>query len=519
MAKDDFTSFPSRIPPDFVARTVQRLLPPNLDQSKLTAKQRVLLLQHIDELTEAVANDPVRYFQPSAGGQWDFLSCNDPDVQGLYFFAGNKSGKTTGAAILVGENAAGEPLWDRKRRTVRDLLLRGRTPLRICAFCEDFATHEETVIPTLLSWIPRRLLASNPIERGPSGNVVKVIFESGTHIYLRTYDQGYAKAEGKDYDLVWCDEPPARDIYTAIFRGLVATKGRLIISATLLTETWLYDELSQPFVRVFEATMYDNEWLDASARQNFEALLSEEERNIRIYGKPSSLTGKIYPSFHDKEPYVQPFVARLWNPVEEEPYPIIAGVDPHERKGLYIEWAWLTPDNKIVWFDWSVVPSGRLSDMFDAIARKEAGHSGPTRLVVIDPNRGTAKQMDDMSWQTAFEERGYEVMLGIDDINFGHSQVRELLGSDPQMYWLESCRGAGGPVWQMFRYTWDDYSRALRRERGPKEKPKQTHKDFPDIHRYVACAHLEYRMFSNKRGYDVLTLNNARTNANPYSRL
>ena len=518
-AKDIFSKFPSKIPPNFVSKTVAELLPPRDTWASMTTDQLLKLKDKKDELTQLVASDPVRFFRPSPGGQYDFLTTVEPSLQGLYFFAGNKTGKTTGAAILVSENAAGTPLWGRDYRTVRDLLVRGRTPLRICAFCEDFTTHAETIIPSILSWVPRRLLAARAVEPGPSGNYVSVRFANGSVIYLRTYDQGYAKAEGKDYDLVWCDEPPDRSIYTAIFRGLVATKGRLIIAATLLSEVWLYDELEKPFVRIFEASMYDNPWLDDEGRRNFDSLLTEEERQTRITGKPSTLHGKIYPSFVDRPPFIVPEQHCIWDVTKEEPYPIIMGVDPHERKPLHIAWAWLCPGNKIVWFDWALIPSGTLSDVFAALKRHEDAHTGPTRLVVMDPNRGAAKQMNDQSWEEAFLEHEYDVILGSDDLKFGHSQLREMLSTtEPLMQWMESCRGEGGPVYQMSRYVWDNHSRKLAFEKGQKEKPKDLYKDFPDIHRYVACAHLEYNVLSSGGGYETIDIRKAKKNAhaNPY---
>ncbi len=499
MTKSGLQQFPSMLPTGYVAKTLARLLPNEDVIRELPGPKLLELLKLKDEYTQLIEEDPIRFFQPSPGGQYDFLTCTDKNVQCLYFFAGNKAGKTTGAAILVSENASGLPLWSRDARHLSDLLLSGRTPLRICIFCEDFATHEETIVPTILSWTPRPLLATRPLERGPSGNLIKVLFKSGTVIYLRTYDQGYAKAEGKDYDLVWCDEPPPRDIYTAIFRGLVAKKGTFIIAATLLSETWLYDELDQPFVKSFEATMYDNQWLDAEGRANLEATLSDEERSIRIYGKPTNLSGLIYTSFKDASPYVIPQSDRIWNAYKEEPYPVILGIDPHERKPMYCEWGWLTPNNCVVWFDYELIPAGSLSDVFARLASREKEHLTPTRLVVMDPNRGRAKQIDNRSWEEEFQERGYDVLLGIDDLNFGHSELREMLATtSPQMVWMETCRGKGGPIYQMLRYTWDDYSRGVRFERDPKERPRQRHKDFPDIHRYVAAAHLDFRVLTNK---------------------
>ena len=496
--------FPSFVPPDFATRTLKRLLPgPDVIRT-LNKGQLIDLARQRDELITLIGEDPVRFFQPSPGGQYDFLSEANPDIQGLYFFAGNKSGKTTGAAILVSENATGTPLWGRAQRLPGDLLLEGRSPIRICAFCEDFSTHEETIVPTIFSWTPKHLFANRPLERGPSGNLTKIFYKNGSVIFLRTYDQGYAKAEGKDYDLVWCDEPPPREIYTAIFRGLVARKGRLIIAATLLSETWLYDDLDQPFIKLFEASSYDNPWLNAQARANFESLLDDDERAIRIQGRPSNLTGKIYPSFKDAPPYVVPLASQIWDPLREKPYPVIMAVDPHERKPLYCLWGWVTPQDRVVWFKWKLIPPSTLTEQFNDIRKCEAEFPEQSvKLVIMDPNRGSARQIDGRSWQEEFESRGYDVLLGEDNLNFGHSELRETLANlvdrPPMMQWMETCRGRGGPIEQMLRYTWDDYGRTLKRNRSLKEKPKDLYKDFPDLHRYTAVA-----IRSGTTGYSML---------------
>lgn len=513
MAKPSQFSFPSRIPANYVSKVLDRLLPSPAEIAKLDQQQLVDLLVHRDELVTLVTNDPVRFFQPTPGGQWDFLTCSSQDLQGLYFFAGNKTGKTTGAAVLVSENAAAQPLWGRDTRTPGDLLLQGRSPLRICCFSEDFSTHEETIIPTLLSWTPKSVLKDRFIQRGPTGNITKILYKSGSEIYFRTYDQGYAKAEGKDYDLVWCDEPPPRGIYTAIFRGLVAARGRLVIAATLLTETWLYDEIEQPFVKVFEGDIHENPWLDKGAVANFEALLDEDESFTRIKGKPSTLSGLIYPGFKDQPPWVLPWVRQPWDPAKSEPWPTVLGVDPHERRPMYCEWAWVTPDNGILWYDWALIPTGPLSEVFAKLAEIERSHPSPTTLVVMDPNRGEARQIDGRCWREEFESRDFEVLLGIDDIDFGHSEVRELLFSNPpKMQWLETCRGGGrsggqGPIYQMLRYTYDDWaSRKSRYERPAKETPKNKFKDFPDIHRYAAAAHLDFSLLSGRDNL-ILSIN------------
>lgn len=513
------TKVPSRLPPTFIKATVDSFMPSRDVIATMSRDELVDLALKREELEILVEQDPVRFFHPNpTGDQYSFMTNGDPQIQGLYFFAANKTGKTTGGAISSGEFGQGTPLWEtNKRINTKNPWLTPR-PKRLCFFAEDFATHEEAIAPTYITWMKRYI---DQVQRGPSGNLARIIHKNGTNVYLRTYDQGYEKAEGKDYDLVWCDEPPPRDIYTAIFRGLVATRGRLLITATLLSEVWLYEETSQPFVKVYEATMYDNQWLDSQARENFSMMLTEEERAIRIYGKPSTLSGSIYPSFHDGLPFVIPHTDPPWDVITDKPWPVVMGVDPHERRPLYVMWGYITPNDGILWFDWDLVPSDSINSVFKRLREKERSHRVQASLVILDPNRGVQRQIDGKTWKDSFEEHEYSVLLGHDDVNYGHFVMREFLSNLPRMVWTDVCRGRGGPIYQTARYTWEDWGRGSRFERAPKEKPKEKFKDFPDIERYTAVAihdgHISYDSLTTEDN-DINLLNDGLLGGrNPYT--
>ena len=491
--KNFIDSFPSLILPDYKPLVLARLLPSRDEIEGMSRAQAIALDKERIRLEHLIDTNPVRFFQPNKGGQFDFMTCDDPHIKAKYFFAGNQTGKTTGSAILAAERATGKTLWGHSFRKVAH-----RVPTTGFFYCDSFATHKQTIIPTFLSWCPRREVAG--VERGPTGSPETIHMRNGTIIYCRTYDQGYLATEGKAYDWGWCDEPPPRDIFTGLWRGLVARNGDMWIAATLLSEEWLYDEMNQPFVRVFDASMPDNKWLSEEAVRNYTATLSEDEKQIRIHGKPRTLSGVLYPNFKDAEPFVVPQVEIPWDVRKDRPWPVILGVDPHERKPLYCEWGYLTPQNEIVWFNYALVPSGPLNAIKERIREIESTHPAPTVMVVMDPNRGKAIQLGGSSWCETFEEWGYDVLLGIDDANFGRGRVREMLaysdGQIPAMRWMEACRGKGGPIYQMLRHSWEDWARGSRFAKGVREKEKELNKDFPDIHRYVAAAKLDYKLLT-----------------------
>lgn len=493
---------PSKIPHNFIQKTLQRLIPSEDIIRTLSGPQLKALVDKVEEYKHLIKSNPIQFFTPNSGGQEQFALDNDPQIRVFCFFAANKTGKTTIGAIRVLERLIGQSLWGSQIRNITF-----KVPARGAVFAEDFESHKEITQPALDSWCPRGFITKK--QKNAAGQIVEYQFKNGSILHFRTYDQGSEKAEGKDWDIVWCDEPPPRDIYTAIFRGLVATDGKLFITATLLKEVWLYDESEQPHVRIYESEIHDNEWISQSAKRDFEASLDEDEKLIRIKGKPASLTGLIYKSFSDSGPYIIPYKSPSLY------YPVIMGVDPHERKPVHIMWFFITPDDEIVAFDYALVQCETVGEMWTDIHSYEDRHPNIAKVVIMDPNRGAAKQLIKSTpgapscWKEVFEQEGYNVLLGFDDIRIGHSIVSNcLFGKKPRLFFMSNLKGSEGPIWQMKRYSWDDWRKHTGRTKDKKEVPKDKYKDFPDIIRYVCAYDPRYNSLVQDYGeFDMITSN------------
>lgn len=501
MKAPDIRRYPSRLPDSYRREVLKRLLPSSQQINKLTPDQLTKLWIKKQEILEEIERHPAKFFQPNTGGQHDYMLFDDPHKKGRFFFAGNKTGKTTGTCIIMAEYMCGRHLWGLDIRQPKKY----KTPCRGVYYTEDFNSHEETIIPNYLTWIPRGEIKQ--LIRSQSGNVSHIIHKNDSILYFRTYDQGFEKSEGKDYDIVANDEPPPREIFIAEQRGLVALGGIMYIAATLLKEAWLYDELKHKFNVGFQGEIFDNPWIDTETRDNFIAMLDETERAVRIHGKPISLTGLVYPEFRDGPPTVIEDIVP-WDIEREDPYPIIMGVDPHERKPLHCEWAYVLPNDGVLWFDWALIQPRSFKEVFADIEAREARHRARTCVVVMDPNRGKAKQAGDTCWMDQFEANGFSVLLGIDDLNVGHTTLRSWLRAR-KMRWTSRCRannemGEVSPIYQMLRYAWDDWNKQVRERRSAKEQPKEKYKDFPDVHRYVAMADLTFDMLRHKNDAIVI---------------
>jgi len=473
---------PTKLPADYISRTLSRLLPSQEEILSYNKEQLLLLLEKKEELEALITREPIRFFVPGPGAQRDFLEFQGDQRVRLYI-SGNKGGKSTAGAIRTLEHVLGRPLWgDRLSRPSYST-----PPVRWVIFAEDFDSHKEVTVPTIKTWAPAGSIVRE--TRNSQSQVTEHAFENGSLIHYRTYDQGYDKPEGKDWDGAWLDEPPPRDIYTAVFRGIVARNGVMFVTATLLKEGWIYDELDHPHVVGFEGTIHDNEWIPDDAKRDFLASLTEEERAVREHGRPRSLVGLIYKEFRNGPPFV----------VDSHPlpagYPIILGVDPHERKPVYVMYGYMTPEDRIIWFKWDLIKGSTETDIFARLDEHNAENGAAPAACIMDPNRGKAKQIGGDSWEAMFERHGYAVILGMDDLNIGHTLVRAYLRYDdetpPGMMFMDSCRGIKGPIYQLLRYSWEDW-KDRRMERDAKETPRQSYKDFPDIIRYVAAQGLTF---------------------------
>lgn len=500
----------SKIPQDFVPRTLRRLLP--LDQIQSLNRDQLIKLDVLkNRLTGFIKQDPSRFFLPNPGGQRAFLTHwdMDPERRVLLFLAGNKTGKTTGGCLLMGERLWGKPLWDRENRPNVNY----RVPATGIVFTEDFESHRDTILPTILSWWPKHIIRR--VVRNAQNCPTELILENDSILKFKTYAQGSETAEGKDWNQVWFDEPPPHSVYTAAYRGVVATNGRMYVTATLLKEAWLYDEQERDYARFFASEIHDNQWISEQAKLDFLDSLSDEERAVRESGKPFSLTGLIYKGFADKEPYIIP-------PFElPERWPYFIGVDPHERRPVHIIYFTITPQNEIIAIGYLLARGDTETILMQAHDKAlELGIPAPIRVCIMDPNRGKARQINGWSWEQVFSDGGYDVILGNDDLNVGHSEMYKALRiredtKRPSLMFTTDCRGRYGPIWQFLRYAWDDWANnSMKDVRDVKEKPKQQNKDFPDICRYVIMEDLNFEQLLH--GPQVIQ---TQTNIRPYGRV
>lgn len=470
---------PDRIPKLFIPRTVDRLcpLPPNLsdpDQIRSVMRAR-------EKLAKTIQANPIRYFQPH-GNQARFLNERGNGIYLLACLCGNKFGKSTVGAIRVLEECYGGPLWGVPERQFTT-----RIPQFWAIFSESFDNHAEITIPQLKSWAPRGLLVN--FLRNSQGHVNRIECRNGSIISLYSYDQGEKKPEGKDWNGAWFDEPPPLEIYEAVHRGMVVNEGIILVTATVLGEAWLFDLIEKPWAIGFDGSIHDNPWISEPAKDSFlDAIDDPSMRAAREFGIPGRISGAIYRNMQSGPPLVIP----------DHDIPaqaaVVMAVDPHEQKPVYCLWGYVDTEDRLTWFDWKLVQGQSLEDRFAKIHEVEEYWSLRPKVVVMDPRAGRRTSLTGLTWQSAFEEEGYEVVFPDTGKEIDHVLVEGWLrGEKPRMRFTERCIGRGGPVYQMLRYSWDTWKRGHQKREGPKPKPADAYKDFPDCIRYTVLVDPRYK--------------------------
>jgi len=218
------------------------------------------------------------------------------------FTGANKSGKTCIEIVILESMMFGYFPWDKGKTPI------SKPPVKIRWVGQDWENHIKTVMVSAIEeWWPK----NRKVETHKNNTGVKSYWkdlETGSTMELMSNKQEVDVFEGWDGQVVAYDEPPRREIRIACARGLAVSGGRELFGATLLKEPWIHREVinavntdGTPKKSIFNVhgTIYDNldYGLSKKGIESFADKLTEEEKQVRIFGKPSYLSGLIYGEF------------------------------------------------------------------------------------------------------------------------------------------------------------------------------------------------------------------------------
>jgi phage terminase large subunit-like protein len=380
---------------------------------------------------------------------------------------------------------------------------------------QDYAIHEKKHVDEIKKWIPKQALKGR--DAATRADAWEQSYDSRNHILhlanggwidFLTYDQDPSKGESVDLDVWFADEEIPEEWYDACNSRIVSTRGIGIMGVTpLYGLSWsirLFDSID-PNIEKFQWSIWDNPHNSAQSITDFLAQASEGTRESRETGALMDFKGLRYKQLRPE--------AHLLDVEKAQPnpfWPVVCAVDPHQRKGTFVTWAYVDPYDTVVFFD-ELQIQGTPKEVVSVIRQRERTHKAITQLRVIDP--AADKQVEgygeDISTLDMFEKEGMAFTLGFNG-NAGYGVVEEYLNYDatkpidtnnsPRCKFSRACERTW---YSMTRLMWDEWRPGARSQREAKERVRDKGKDFPDCVRYTLTTNPSF----SSQNYEPVNIN------------
>ncbi len=413
-------------------------------------------------------------------------------------FGGNRSGKSEMGVNEVRFHTTGQyPDWYPEEK-------RWNQPTKGRIVVKDFRKGcGEVVEPKIRQWFDPDSIVKMDKSMGNLSKVYIKHKSGGISTFdIMTHDQDSLQFEGWNGHWVWFDEPPPRDKYIACLRGLVDFEGRAWITATPLSEPWLFDEImNNPRQDCWHIAIstFDNPYLTKKGIDILLASTTPEEEEARLYGKFLHLTGRVYKDFDPKTHLIDqlPAGSRTW--------PTYFALDPADRRAHHAIWAKIDPMGTLYVFD-ELVYAGTIEQTASEIVLRERGQGIIPEAVIriLDPNKGNSPVgAQGIKLVQEFAKHGVYFSVKVDDdLALGHLAVKERLhipkGGYPKLVFVRDTTREC--VKQLLSYVWDEWRGNTSASKSQKEKPKDINKDMPDCVRYLVM--ISPMWFSEREAFD-----------------
>jgi phage terminase large subunit-like protein len=364
----------------------------------------------VKKLTAFASFTPFPFQKP----WYDAVTTKTCDVVAL--FCANQVGKSTfGGEVVVAESCgahppaiSGNPLPARWERDI----CKGK---RILACGESFEVSlRDTIVPKIREFVTDDMLLGPP-KRNNLGIPVVWRFKSGAELVLMSYQQSKDSFEGAVWDMVWFDEPPPFEMFSAIRRGTMARKGQILITATPLKEPWMLDELVLPSrdpthpsfgtVAEFTADIWDNAVSNGGVLPDkqiatFLAGLPEKERMAREFGQFLDVQGLEFSYVTEENHVVPDFVVPAF-------WPIVEVNDPSYKRGHHVSWFTCSPDDEWFCVQAAVIQNGSFSEMCNELKKRRNALGRLPDLAIMDSRGGQHEINKDhqSNWFDEFRKR------------------------------------------------------------------------------------------------------------------
>ena len=392
--------------------------------------------------------------------QMEFHRCKK---RNRWVFGGNRTGKT--------ECGAAETVW----------LARGIHPYRDNKRTDGWvvslsrAVQREVAQKKILCYLNPDWIADVVMESGkaqnPSGGIidyiaVKNVFGTISTICFKTCESGRDKFAGASLDYVWFDEEPPEDIYDECAMRVVDKKGLIFGTMTpLLGLTFVYKRIylncnADPEVWHIFMEWSDNPYLDGDEVARISAAMSDDELNVRRYGRFTEAKGAVYTEFDERTHVIPPFdIPRDWQDR--------LSIDPGLNNPLSCHWYAVDYDGNVYvvaeHFEAGKPVAHHAAAIKNISARLGWHTDGRGRLYALIDSAAAQHTLNaDKSVAELFCENGILADTRVNkDLFSGINRVKQYLSTDgkPRIFIFDTCVNL---IRELKSYRWGDGDRPVK---------------------------------------------------------
>lgn len=437
------------------------------DTRDLERSLRLELIQRKREQLERLRRDPLLAYTPHRGqgrlrpdgtlpgGQDAFHRAGEHRVRAVV--TGNRWGKSMSGCSEDSAWVKGERIWYPPTDPARRLGIPDH-PVKLLILTTDWDVVHEV-------WTkdsgdkPGKLwkFLSNEIKhyrRTSTGVISQLTHRSGSELFFdteRSFKNDPQSAESKDWDAIHIDEPICEAMYKAHARGLIDRDGKTWFTLTAVREPWIIDFAKRPGHWYYEGSTYENPYLTADAIAQFESLLTEDERECRLEGKPLHLAGLVYKTFSRKRHLVNT-PPPGWQALDRPPtdHIIHVYIDPHPQTPTAVLLCAVAPDGTRHYFR-DIFTRMVVSEIVERVRELVAGYR--VARIRIDPAAFIRDPKGGRSVAAEYAYCGLRVTRAVRDLDGGIMKVNQELKADPTHIRIHAT--APRTLWEIERYCWD----------------------------------------------------------------
>jgi len=486
-----------------------------MDLSDAQAQELMEIAGLVDKIEQYQRENKIVSFRP-IGNQDQFFSMNKPV---RLVFGSNRSGKSVVGTVELIAHALGYRPWLPEDHPDRIVRLANGEPIPVpnvgFHLVENLKTAGTLVfLRKMEEWLPK---GAAKIKKNNLGQPVRVEYACGSVQHVLSQEMGVSAIEGSSGHYASSDEPPRRDMWVALTRGLIDHSGNAWITATPIKASIYMAELMTEAMKpdsdsgLVSLNIDDNRvsrggYLEDAAVDRFIKSLPAHEVAARVYGKPAHLAGAVYKMFRAGPPHViEPFeIPPSW--------PRIMAIDPAGRKPVAVVWIAISPQN--TWYVYRELYTDGLPT-FRAVAKEIKHLEGwerlpngmyisspfqePVLMRVIDTSGNAHERTSGMSATQQFGQEGIFLYPAqkqgyIDGINLiceklSYDDDPESLSGEPGLMVFNTCSRC---IHEFINFVWKPVNET-RYGDDPSDKPLKTNDDILDGIRYLAMMGITFK--------------------------